>query len=69
MSAKGWRVREPIPVPVETPTLIYDIVDTHVNHMHRTYEELCKTLVTFEDDFRSQFCADDPRSRGLGIVG
>jgi len=69
LSASGWRVREPIPIPVETPTLIHDIVTVHVDQLNMNYGEICRTLVSREDDFRSQFCAEDPRLRGFGIVG
>lgn len=69
LSARGFRVREPNPLPAESPSLIRDIVKSHLDEMGFDEKRLCKLMYSSESDYRVQFPFDRSNSRGFGVVG
>ena len=54
MNSLGFMRREPVQLdlPYEEPTLLQEILDTHLNELNYTVPEMCKMLMIYEDDFR-----------------
>jgi Zn-dependent peptidase ImmA (M78 family)/transcriptional regulator with XRE-family HTH domain len=69
LSARGYRVNEPLPLPFEAPGLISDIIETHTNRMGLDERAMCKLLLSSDRDYRSQFLPAEGERRGFGVVG
>jgi Zn-dependent peptidase ImmA (M78 family) len=44
ISARGWRKNEPIEVPTEAPTLLAELIGTHLGDLGYTREELARLM-------------------------
>jgi Zn-dependent peptidase ImmA (M78 family) len=69
LSARGYRVNEPLPLPTESPSLIPDIIEVHTKRMGLDERAMCKLLLSTDRDYRSQFLPDEGERRGFGVVG
>ncbi len=47
----GYRVNEPIEIEFEKPTLYQEIIDTHIEDLNYSIEELCDVVCMHEDEF------------------
>lgn len=59
---RGYHDREPIPIPLESPTLLRSLVKLHLEDLRYSVSELSEVLSFEEWEFRSQFM-DDPQLR------
>jgi Zn-dependent peptidase ImmA (M78 family)/DNA-binding XRE family transcriptional regulator len=61
----GYNVKEPIPIPIEEPTLSRSLIDFYRDENGYTVAELSRLAVLEEQEFLATFY---PSSRKLGIV-
>ncbi|MFH1924334.1 MAG: XRE family transcriptional regulator [Planctomycetota bacterium] len=66
LAKNGWRKVEPYPIPVETPTVFQDMVNTYLGAYRHTIAELCKLLNATEGSFRREYL--ETGSSGLRVV-
>ncbi len=55
MSRRGWRMREPIDIPPEEPTLHWELVTAHLDDLGYSTEELSNALDTSVDRLRKEY--------------
>ncbi len=67
ISQQGWRTKEPVPIPVEMPTVFRQILDVHLSAHRFTIAELSRLVNATEARFSAYLRADLPAS--LRIVG
>lgn len=65
MGQLGYRTREPVTLAMESPALLYDIVDLHRRELGYSTSDLAKLLVTSEEEVKAEFLY---QSTGLMIV-
>jgi len=65
MNKNDYRLNEPIPIPVEEPTLLKDIMDVYINVHKYSISDLSQLLALHEHEFRSEYLNSD---RMLRIV-
>lgn len=65
MGKMGYRTREPLPIPIEKPTLLHEIVANHITELKYSVGEVAKLVSLNEDEFRAEFL---PRSSRLSLV-
>jgi Zn-dependent peptidase ImmA (M78 family)/transcriptional regulator with XRE-family HTH domain len=65
MSVKGYRTREPaeFDIPKETPTIIKQIIDLHINQLNYSKEELAGMLKLFPSDFETMYFSKNLKLR------
>lgn len=61
----GWRREEPIPLPIEEPKIVPQIVEFHTKELRYSIENLAGMLHTTPDEFRATFF---PRAGHLRIT-
>lgn len=66
MNKNGYRMNEPIPIPVEEPTLFKEIIDVYINVHRYSIEELSQLLGLHEHEFRSEYLNSN---RTLRVIG
>ena len=70
ISAKGYRKREPGELPAETPTIVADVLQTHLGPHGYTVAELSKIARLSEPEFRDTYGLHErPARRALRVVG
>lgn len=52
---RGYRVKEPIDIPIEQPRTIHDLVDIHLNQLGYSVAELSNLVHSKEDSFRFRY--------------
>lgn len=67
MSVQGWRTKEPVDIPVESPTVFYDILDAHLETHGYTTAELARLVNAREQRVSAYLRANAPA--GLRVVG
>lgn len=65
MGKSGYRMQEPVQIPVEKPTLLAEIIDSHLNDLRYSIPELAGLLSLDEREFWYEYVAKD---KGLRIV-
>jgi Zn-dependent peptidase ImmA (M78 family)/transcriptional regulator with XRE-family HTH domain len=65
MNKNEYRMNEPVPIPIESPTLLKDILDVYINDHRYSIVELSQLLALHEHEFRSEYWNTD---RTLHIV-
>jgi Zn-dependent peptidase ImmA (M78 family) len=63
ISKYGFKTSEPIPISIEEPTVLKDIISVYRNEHSYTIPELTKLLVCNEHDFRIRYLPDFFSSR------
>lgn len=65
MSVKGYRTREPaeFDIPKETPTIIKQIIDLHINQLNYSKEELANMLKLFPNDLEAMYFSKNLKLR------
>ena len=58
LSMQGWRTKEPIPIPVETPTVFRQILDVHLSAHGFTVAELSRLVNATEASFSAYLRED-----------
>jgi Zn-dependent peptidase ImmA (M78 family)/transcriptional regulator with XRE-family HTH domain len=66
LSKMGYRLSEPIALPIEEPLVINEIINVHVKDHRYSPAELSQLLFSTESEFRTQFW---PTRHGLRAVG
>lgn len=59
MSAKGWRKKEPVEIPLEKPSIVRSVVDVHLKDHGYTIAELCEAISANSDDFVRDYLGQD----------
>jgi len=68
MSKNGWRLREPITIDIEEPTVMRDVVAVHLRDHGYSVEELARrSFLRDPAEFRAEYAPD--YQTGLRIVG
>jgi Zn-dependent peptidase ImmA (M78 family)/transcriptional regulator with XRE-family HTH domain len=63
---KGWRMREPVEIPIEKSSLLNQLLNAHMNELGYSHGDMSKLLfIRKESDFREAYI-DKP---GLRLVG
>ncbi len=63
LSSHGWRVQEPVEVPIERPTVLADILRAHFGELKYAIDDLCRVLCINESLFRALYLwQEEPRS-------
>jgi Zn-dependent peptidase ImmA (M78 family) len=63
---KGWRMKEPVDIPIEKPALLNQLLSAHMNDLGYSHGDMSKLLfIRKESDFREAYI-DKP---GLRLVG
>lgn len=65
VSAAGYRTQEPLPIGVETPSLISELIQTHLEDLGYDDTNLSKLLHLELAEFRSQYKSGSPKLRVL----
>ena len=60
LSMQGWRTKEPIPIPFETPTVFRQMLDVHLSAHGFTIAELGRLVNATEATFSAYLRADLP---------
>jgi Zn-dependent peptidase ImmA (M78 family) len=68
MGRQGFRLHEPVEIPSETPTVLQDIIDVHLNEYGYDIAELSHLVASFEVEFRKTYLPLPPPQR-LRVVG
>jgi Zn-dependent peptidase ImmA (M78 family)/DNA-binding XRE family transcriptional regulator len=68
VSGAGYRTQEPLPIPVEEPTLISELIQTHLEELGYDDTALSKLLHLELAEFRSQYKPGSPKLRVLRAV-
>jgi Zn-dependent peptidase ImmA (M78 family) len=63
MSQKGFRKVEPYPMPVETPSLLNELIDTYKNELQYSIEDMATLLKITRNSYYDYFENDRPRLR------
>jgi Zn-dependent peptidase ImmA (M78 family) len=65
MNKNEYRMNEPVPIPIENPTLLKDILNVYINDNGYSLSELSQLVALHEHEFRCEYCNTD---RTLHIV-
>ncbi len=65
MSKLGYRITEPVPIPIEKPTLFKELIDAHINELGFSISEIATLVALYEEDFRADYL---PQSRQLRLI-
>ena len=65
MGQLGYKSKEPVSIPMETPTLLAEIIDLHRHELAYSVADLAQLLVTYEAEIVSEFL---PQQSGLKLV-
>lgn len=65
MGKQGFRLKEPVEIPIEEPTVLEDIVNVHRQDLGYSISELSKLVESYEKEFRTKFL----NNSGLRLVG
>jgi Zn-dependent peptidase ImmA (M78 family)/transcriptional regulator with XRE-family HTH domain len=63
MGKQGFRLKEPVEIPPEKPTVLQDIIDVHLNDHGYDIVELSHLVASFDDEFRKRFLPPPPPER------
>lgn len=66
MSKNGYKMHEPIPIPVEEPTLLREIIDVYIKVHKYSIPDLSQLLALHEPEFRLEYLNSN---RTLRIIG
>ncbi|NTW73003.1 MAG: ImmA/IrrE family metallo-endopeptidase [Eubacteriaceae bacterium] len=55
MGQSGYRTHEPIEIELEKPSLYKEIIDTYLDSMDYTLDDLCQLLCIHEDEFHKMY--------------
>jgi Zn-dependent peptidase ImmA (M78 family)/plasmid maintenance system antidote protein VapI len=55
MSKLGYRIHEPVPIPIEKPTLYKEIIDAYLGELNFSVAEIAELVALDEQDFRQQY--------------
>jgi hypothetical protein len=51
MGKAGYRMKEPVDIPREEPTMLSEIIEIYLKKLGYTIPELCKMLSIYENEF------------------
>ena len=68
LSYEGMRTKEPDTVPVESPTVIKDLIELHMNQLGYSISDLANLLTLEENELRSLCLGDSENHMGLRVV-
>ena len=68
LSYEGMRTKEPDTVPVESPTVIKDLIELHMNQLGYSISDLANLLTLEENELRSLYLGDSENHMGLRVV-
>lgn len=60
LGKSGFRTKEPVKIPHETPTLLNSLVQLHINELGYTVRELSEALAMEEWEFRQNYLGEVP---------
>ena len=63
LSALGYRLKEPIDIPRENPTLLSEIIQAHMGQLGYTVGDLSNVLCLTPAEFRSWYPVEDSRPK------
>jgi Zn-dependent peptidase ImmA (M78 family)/DNA-binding XRE family transcriptional regulator len=69
LSKYGLKTSEPVPIPVEEPEVIKDIIDVHRKEHGYSLMELLQLIRSTENKFRRFYNTDEPPASRLQLVG
>lgn len=61
LSSAGYRKQEPVPIPVEKPKVLDELLDLHRTELGYSNKELAEVLHLYEDEFLEKYCNVSPR--------
>jgi hypothetical protein len=69
LSARGYRKREPGELPQERPSVVQQMLNTHLKANHHTVDELSRVALVTEPEFRTVYGLEaGVARRGLHVV-
>jgi hypothetical protein len=63
MSSAGYRLKEPIELPQETPKLLDDIINIHFGELAYSIDDLSNILCLYREEFRLKYLSHYNRFR------
>lgn len=69
MSRLGYRLGEPIPIPLEMPTMFSDIINVHIKELGYSQLDLSRLLEVSEEEFKAEYWPKASRPRLESIPG
>lgn len=65
MGRQGYRIEEPVPIPIEQPTLLKEIFDAHLDTLKYSISDLASLLTLHEDELQTTYM---PQRRTLRLI-
>lgn len=65
MGKLGYRTNEPLPIPIEKPSLLREMIDTHIQELGYTVKDLAAMASLKEEEFCAEYM---PKTHNLRIV-
>ena len=64
-SARRIKIKEPIEIPQEKPSLIYEMINLHLGDLNYSFEELQKLLCLIKEEIEEKFI---PNTTSIRLV-